>query len=271
MMDARLSAMFTALASMAKPDLSNKQLNRYSRHILLPEIDLEGQARILAANIAIIGAGGLGTPAAMYLSASGVGNITLIDHDAVDLGNLQRQIAYAFDDINQAKVEALKQHLSARNAETNITAIQERASSTRLLNLAKQNNIIIDATDNFETRFNINRACVETRTPLISGAAMQFKGQALTIMPGQACYNCMYEEIAEEEQQNCSNLGVLSPLTGIIGSILATEALKVITQTGSLLQNRLLNVDSLSMEFRTSRIQRDPNCPTCGKSSKNNA
>jgi len=223
----------------------------------------------MAANVAIIGAGGLGTPAAMYLNASGVGTLTIVDDDTVDLGNLQRQIAYTTAEINQAKVKALKQQLQDRNAETTIKTIQRRATPEMLFDLARQHDVIIDATDNFETRFHINRACVITQTPLISGSATRFSGQALTITPGLACYNCLYEESTKEEETNCSSLGVLSPLTGIIGSIQAAEAIKVVTHAGTPLQNRLLHVDSLTMEFKTSRFQRDPNCPTCSTMMKN--
>ena len=270
-MDVRQLIPSTVLALMINTDLNDEQLNRYSRHILLPEIDLDGQARILAARIAIVGAGGLGTPAATYLNASGIGQLTIIDDDAVDLGNLQRQIAYTSADIQKPKVQALKLHLQAQNSEPQIDAKQERATPDILLSLAEQHDLVIDATDNFETRFHINRACVDAKIPLVSGSATQFDGQVLSIRPGQACYNCIYEEQATEEEQNCSNLGVLSPLTGIIGSIQAAEALKIITGAGKPLYDRLLKVDSLSMEFKISRVRRDPNCPTCSPAQKNNA
>ncbi len=251
---------------MPDSDLSNEQLARYSRHILLPEIDIEGQQRISQSRIAIIGAGGLGSPAALYLAASGVGQLSIIDHDEVDLGNLQRQIAYTTNNLGEKKSITLVKTLHQLNPDISLRASDSYATQTTISSLAKEHDLIIDASDNFETRFAINEACQRNQTPLVSGAAIRFRGQVCVFDPStpeSACYHCIYNKESTEPQESCSDRGVFSPLTGIIGSIQAAEALKLITGAGTTLINKLLSVDALTMYFRLTKVAKDPKCPTC--------
>ena len=251
---------------MPDSDFSNEQLARYSRHILLPEIDIEGQQRISRSRIAIIGAGGLGSPAALYLAASGIGQLSIIDHDEVDLGNLQRQIAYTINDLGSKKSQTLVKALHQLNPDIALRASNDYATQATLSSLAKEHDLIIDASDNFETRFAINEACQHSQTPLISGAAIRFEGQVCVFdptTPESACYHCIYNKESEDPHESCSDRGIFSPLTGIIGSIQAAEALKFITGAGTTLMNRLLSVDAMTMQFRLTKVAKDPKCPTC--------
>jgi molybdopterin-synthase adenylyltransferase len=247
--------------------MNDHQLLRYSRHILLEQIDVAGQERLLAARALIIGAGGLGSPAAMYLAAAGVGTIALADNDLVDLTNLQRQILHTTASIGEAKVASGQQALGALNPGCKVIILQERLSDQNLLAQVALADVVVDCTDNFQTRHNINRACVQLKKPLVSGAAIGFNGQ-LSVFDSRSnlspCYACLYPEEMQVQEIACSSMGVFSPLTGIIGTTQAAEALKLIALCGEPLIGRLLMLDALSMEWQTIRFARDPGCKVCG-------
>ncbi|MFZ6816003.1 HesA/MoeB/ThiF family protein [Undibacterium sp. Rencai35W] len=248
--------------------MDDHQLLRYSRHILLDQIGIEGQEKIQAAHALIIGAGGLGSPAALYLASAGVGIITLVDHDTVDLTNLQRQIVHNTASIGQAKVSSAKQTLEAINPEINIVALQEKASDERLYELVQSASIVLDCCDNFSTRHAVNRACVTAGVPLISGAAIRFDGQISvfdTRDVASPCYACLFPPDQAFEEVMCSTMGVFAPLVGIIGSMQAAEALKVIMGIGQALTGRLLLLDAQNMEWTPIRINRNPLCPVCAQ------
>jgi len=253
---------------MSTAELSNNQLNRYSRHLLLPEIDLAGQARLSQAKAVIIGAGGLGSPVAMYLASSGVGHITIFDNDSVDLGNLQRQIAFKNKDIGQEKAQCLRNTLLELNPEIEVEAICHRADKNQLNQTANNTDILIDCCDNFDSRFAINQASLTNKTPLVSGAAIRFQGQVAVFDPrtkDAPCYQCLYnEDEPDQAQQTCHDRGVFAPLVGIIGSIQAAEALKVILNIGAPLTGQLLTIDALNMSPRRLKLSKDPSCPACG-------
>lgn len=248
--------------------MDDHQLLRYSRHILLDQIGIEGQEKIQAAHALIIGAGGLGSPAALYLASAGVGTITLVDHDTVDLTNLQRQIVHSTARIGQAKVSSAKQTLEAINPEINIVALQEKASDERLHELVQSASIVLDCCDNFSTRHAVNQACVTAGVPLISGAAIRFDGQISVFDTRDAaspCYACLFPPDQAFEEVMCSTMGVFAPLVGIIGSMQAAEALKVIMGIGQALTGRLLLLDAQNMEWTPIRINRNPLCPVCAQ------
>lgn len=251
-------------------ELSTNQLDRYSRHILLPEIDIEGQEKLLNSSVALIGAGGLGAPAAMYLASSGIGSISIFDHDTIDLGNLQRQIAFRTKDIDLPKASQLKHSLTEINPDVKITAHNLKATPESFSDTSEDADIIIDASDNFDTRFILNEISIKTTTPLISGAAIGFSGQATTFNPANPkspCYRCLYTEEEHTPPQNtCRDQGVFAPLTGIIGSIMAAESIKAILNIGSSLTGRLLLLNAKTMIPRTIKLPKDPSCPACGKS-----
>ncbi len=247
--------------------MNDQQLLRYSRQIMLPEVDIAGQQKLLQSKLLIIGAGGLGSPAAMYLAAAGIGQLTIYDDDDVDLSNLQRQISHFTKDIGKAKVISTRQTLNNINPDTHVIAVQQRLSGEQLLQEVNQADAVLDCSDNFSTRFAVNKACVHQQTPLISGAAIRFEGQVSVFYPGRndsPCYNCLYTENGEE-MQGCSENGVIAPITGIIGSIQALEAIKVLADIGTILTGRLLLLDGLTMEWNTMRLRKNPSCPTCGK------
>lgn len=247
--------------------MNDNQLLRYSRQIMLPQVDIEGQQKLLAANILIIGAGGLGSPAAMYLAAAGVGAIAVYDNDIVDLSNLQRQISHHTRDIGTDKVISTRQTLNQLNPEIKIRAVKQRLEGDQLDAEVMQADVVLDCSDNFATRFAINHACVKHQTPLVSGAAIRFEGQVTVFTPGKndsPCYNCLYSSDGEE-MQNCATNGVIAPITGIIGSIQAMEAMKLIMNIGTALTGRLLLLDGLTMEWNTMKLRKNPNCPTCKK------
>ncbi|MEY3807520.1 MAG: hypothetical protein RI893_496 [Pseudomonadota bacterium] len=246
--------------------MNDNQLLRYSRQIMLPQIDIEGQQKLLAANILIIGAGGLGSPAAMYLAAAGVGTLTIYDDDVVDLSNLQRQITHHTPDIGTDKVISTQKTLNQLNPEVNIRAVKQRLEGEQLDLEVQQADVVLDCSDNFTTRFAINTACVKYQTPLVSGAAIRFEGQVTVFTPGKndsPCYNCLYNSEGEE-LQNCATNGVIAPITGIVGSIQALEAMKLIMTIGETLTGRLLLLDGLTMEWNTMKLRRNPDCPSCG-------
>ncbi len=246
--------------------MEDTQLQRYARHILLNEIGIEGQQRILQSNVLIIGLGGLGSPAALYLAASGVGKLTLCDHDHVDLGNLQRQIAHRTSTIGLSKASSASQAISEINPETVCIQITQRADALILDRLVPGADVVLDCSDNFATRYAINKACLAHKKPLVSGAAIQFSGQAAVFdlrSPDAACYNCLFPEDSEAAEVRCATSGVFSPLTGMIGSIQAAEALKLLAGIEKGLSGKLLTVDALDMIFRQSTFSRDPDCKVC--------
>jgi molybdopterin/thiamine biosynthesis adenylyltransferase len=247
--------------------MDDSQLLRYSRHILLNEIGIEGQQRILAGHVLIIGAGGLGSPVALYLASAGVGHITLVDDDVVDLTNLQRQIAHTESRVGLPKTESAKLAMLAINPEIDITCIATRADAALLDTLVAQSDVVLDCCDNFQTRQSVNAACVKHRKPLVSGAAIRFDGQISVYDPRNAaspCYACVFPPDTTFEETRCATMGVLAPLVGIIGSMQAAEAIKLLSGAGRSLAGRLLMLDGLNMEWSEIRIARDPHCPVCG-------
>jgi len=246
--------------------MNDEQLLRYSRHILLPEVGIDGQQRLLDAHALIIGAGGLGSPAAIYLAAAGVGHITLCDHDKVDLTNLQRQILHRSEAIGRAKVDSARTTLAAINPNVQVTPLPERVEGARLAELVAAADVVLDGSDNFATRHAVNRACVAHRKPLVSGAASRFDGQlsVFDLRDAQSpCYHCLFPEQGENTDTPCAVMGVFAPLTGIIGTMQAAEALKLLAGIGTPLTGRLLLLDTLAMEWRSVRLARDPGCVVC--------
>ena len=239
---------------------------RYSRHIALSRFGVEGQRRLSAARVLVIGIGGLGSPISIYLAAAGVGHLVLVDFDRVELSNLQRQIVHTNHDLARLKVESARDHLAGLNPDVRITPLARVLDEEDLLDQISRADVVVDATDNFESRFEINRACFQTRTPLVSGAAIRMEGQ-VTVFDARRqdspCYRCLYRD-GIEEGESCAQVGVLSPLLGIIGSIQATETLKILAGTGTDLTGRVLLVDAFGMEFRTMKLRKDPDCPVCG-------
>ena len=246
--------------------MDDEQLLRYSRQIMLPGFGIEGQERLGSSRVLIVGMGGLGAPAAMYLAAAGVGELLIADFDRVDLSNLQRQIIHYSGDIGRPKVDSARETLLALNPEVRVTALDERLDADALRDLAADCDAVLDASDNFVTRFAVNRACVEAGTPLVSGAAVRLEGQVSVFKntPQSPCYQCLYPE-GEELDQTCAENGVLAPVVGIIGSIQATEAIKLLSGVGQPLYGRLLVLDAATMEWRSLRLNKDPACPVCGK------
>jgi molybdopterin-synthase adenylyltransferase len=254
------------LAPLASPAMNDDQLLRYSRHILLPEIGFEGQERLLASHALVIGAGGLGSPAAMYLASGGVGRITLADGDCVDLTNLQRQILHGTMSVGRAKACSGKDTLAQLNPGVVVEAIPERLEGDRLARLVASADIVLDCSDNFATRHAVNRACVEYRKPLVSGAVIRFDGQVslFNLRHGEsACYNCLFPEGAEAEETRCAVMGVFAPLAGIIGAMQAAEALKLLAGAGESLSGRLLLLNCLRMEWRSVWLSKNPECRVC--------
>jgi len=244
--------------------MDDKQLLRYSRHILLPQIDVRGQEKLLASRVLIVGLGGLGSPVAMYLAASGVGNLVLVDHDRVDLTNLQRQIVHATERVGQDKTTSAAQGLAALNPGVRVTTINQKLEGAALEEQVRQVDAVVDTTDNFASRFAINAACMRAGKPLVSGAVVRFEGQVAVFPPGGPCYRCLYAEGGGPDEA-CATLGVLAPAAGIIGSIQAVETLKLLLGIGQTLAGRLLLFDALNMEWREIRLRKDPLCPVCGE------
>ena len=246
--------------------MNDDQLLRYSRHILLPEIGIEGQEKLLAARALVIGAGGLGSPVALYLASAGVGHITLCDGDDVDLTNLQRQIVHRTGAIGKKKVDSARATLAEINPEVRVTPLPESVGSEQLDPLVSQADVVIDGCDNFATRHAVNRACVKSRKPLVSGAALRFDGQVAVFDlrdRTSPCYHCLFAEAGENEDVRCAVMGVFAPLVGIVGSIQAAEALKLISGAGETLVGQLLVLDALTMQTRTVRFRKDSACPVC--------
>ena len=232
---------------------------------MLPEIDAEGQQRLADARVLIIGLGGLGSSSSVYLAAAGVGHLVLVDFDEVDISNLQRQIVHATKDIGRLKVDSAAEHLLELNPEIKVTKIDHKIENEELDEQIKSSTVVLDCSDNFKTRFAINDACVKYKTPLVSGAAIRFEAQVSVFdsrHENSPCYRCLYGSEAEVEQ-SCTANGVISPLLGIVGSIQACEAMKIIMSLGETLQGRLLLLDVMHMEWHTAKLNKDPKCPVC--------
>ncbi len=247
--------------------MRDDDLLRYSRHVLLNEIGIEGQQRILDARVLVIGAGGLGSPVALYLGSAGVGHITVVDHDTVDMTNLQRQVAHTTARVGSPKVTSIQTAIAELNPSVQVTAIQQRADAALLNELVAQADVVLDCCDNFSTRHAINAACVVHKKPLVSGAAIRFDGQISVFDSRDArspCYACVFPPEATFEETRCATMGVFAPLVGIIGTMQAAEALKLISGAGTPLTGRLLMLDGRAMEFTEVRVGRHSNCPVCG-------
>jgi molybdopterin-synthase adenylyltransferase len=245
--------------------MNDNQLLRYSRQIMLPMCDIAGQNKLLAAKVLIVGAGGLGSPASMYLAAGGIGQITIYDNDEVDLSNLQRQIAHHTDDVGMDKVISTRNTLGQLNPDVRIIAVKQRLEGDKLADEVNNADVVLDCSDNFATRFAINKACFSAKKPLVSGAAIRFEGHVSVFTPGEndsPCYNCLYQNEGEE-LQNCATNGVIAPITGVVGSIQALEAIKLIINIGENLIGRLLLIDGLTMNIRAMRFKKNKACPTC--------
>jgi molybdopterin-synthase adenylyltransferase len=245
--------------------MNDAQLLRYSRHILLPQIGIDGQQKLLDARALIIGLGGLGSPVTMYLAASGVGHLTLADPDKVDLTNLQRQIVHTTQTVGSAKIDSAAQQLKALNPDIELTIIPRRLEGAELLEHVRAADVVVDGSDNFPTRFAVNAACVQAKKPLVSAAVTRFEGQVAVFrpdLPDSPCYRCLYQE-SDEPGEPCVQFGVLAPVAGIIGSMQATETLKVLMGIGEPLVGKLLVLDAMTMESRIVKLHKDPRCPVC--------
>jgi len=248
--------------------LNDAQLLRYSRHILLNELGVEGQERLLASHALVIGAGGLGSPVALYLGSAGVGCITVVDHDVVDETNLQRQIAHTLARVGIPKAESIRAAVAAINPDVRIVPVVQRADPALLDELVPAADVVLDCTDNFETRHAINRACVKHGRPLVSGAAIRMDGQLSVFdsrVPGNPCYACVFPEHSGVEETRCATLGVFAPLVGIVGTMQAAEALKLLTGMGSRLTGQLLMIDGRDMAFNAIGLPQNPQCGVCGQ------
>ena len=247
--------------------MDDAQLLRYSRHILLEEVGIEGQTRLLGSHALVIGAGGLGSPAALYLGSAGVGRITLVDHDTVDATNLQRQIAHTLDRVGHPKAESARTAIAAINPDPQIRTVRQRADAALLDELVPDADVVLDCTDNFATRHAINRACVRHHKPLVSGAAIRMDGQLAVYdrrMPSSPCYACVFPEDSGVEETRCATMGVFAPLVGIVGTMQAAEALKLLAGLGSRLVGELLMIDGRDMAFNSISLPRNPQCTVCG-------
>ncbi|NOZ10715.1 MAG: molybdopterin-synthase adenylyltransferase MoeB [Gammaproteobacteria bacterium] len=245
--------------------MDDEQLLRYSRQIMLPQCGIEGQIRLHQAAVLIVGMGGLGSPVAMYLAASGVGELILSDDDQVDLSNLQRQILFTTSDVGRDKVDAARHHLEALNPEIVVRVYKERLDDDLLAELVHGVDIVVDASDNFTTRFQLNRVCKQQAKPLVSAAVIRMEGQVSVFRldrDDSPCYRCLYED-TEELAETCSETGVMGSVVGIMGSIQATETIKVLLDIGSPLVGRVMLLDAERMEWRTVKLAKDPKCPVC--------
>ena len=258
-----LPAAFFELSSI----MNDEQLLRYSRHILLDEIGIEGQEKFLASHVLVIGAGGLGSPVALYLGSAGVGRITVVDDDRVDATNLQRQIAHTVARIGELKAASVVQAVAALNPDVEVVPVAQRADDALLDHLVPQADLVLDCTDNFTTRHAINRACVRHRKPLVSGAAIRFDGQVTVFdprIPDSPCYACIFPESDLPEETRCATMGVFAPLVGIVGTMQAAEALKLLCGIGQSLTRRLLMLDGRGMEWHQMTLVHNKACAVCG-------
>ena len=248
--------------------MNDDQLLRYSRHVMLDEIGIEGQRRLLDSHALVIGAGGLGSPVALYLGTAGVGRLTVVDHDTVDLTNLQRQIAHNLSRVGLPKADSVRQTVGSINPDVQVRALAQRADAAMLATLVAEADVVLDCSDNFSTRHAVNAACVAHRKPLVSGAAIGFDGQVSVYDTRQAeapCYACLFPPDVAFEETACATMGVFAPLVGIIGSVQAAEALKLLAGVGQSLAGRLLMLDARNMGWEQIRIARQPGCAVCGE------
>ncbi len=247
-------------------DFTEDQLQRYSRHIILPEVGGKGQRKLLGAKVFIVGAGGLGCPVGYYLTAAGVGTLGIIDNDSVELSNLQRQIAHSTKTIGMHKIDSAKATFEALNPDVSVIGIKERISKDNILDLIKGYDIVVDGSDNFPTRYLVNDACVMAKKPLVSGAILKFEGHVTTIVPGEGhCYRCLFEEMPPPGLvPSCQEAGVIGAIPGVVGSLQAIEVIKLILGKGDPLKNTLLIYDALKTTFRRIKVPKNPNCPVCG-------
>lgn len=246
--------------------MNDHQLLRYSRHILLPQIEYDGQEKITRSHVLIVGAGGLGSPVAMYLAASGIGALTICDFDAVDLTNLQRQIIHTTQSVGINKAVSAQQAIFELNPEVTVQAVQTKSTEAEMATLVAQADVVVDCSDNFATRYALNRLCFQHKTPLVSGAAIRFEGQISVFdfrNETTPCYHCLYPDVGSEQEMRCADNGVFAPLVGMIGTAQAAEVLKLILNVGETLQGRLLLLDALTAEWRTIKLARDPKCTVC--------
>lgn len=246
--------------------MNDRQLLRYSRHILLPQIDIEGQEALISSRALIVGAGGIGSPVAIYLAASGIGKLIICDNDKVDLTNLQRQIIHSSAAIGTPKALSAKKTLASINPEVDVVSLQEYVTENQLQQLAAEVDIVIDASDNFDTRHLINKACVSNKKPLVSGAVVRFEGQIAVFdlrHQNSPCYHCLFPVQEGADDMHCATLGVFSPLAGIIGCMQAAEALKILLGIGETLNGRLMLLDGLTAEWRSIKLKKDPACTAC--------
>ena len=246
--------------------MNDNQLLRYSRHILLPQIAYEGQEALTQSHALIVGAGGLGAPSALYMAAGGVGMLTVCDFDVVDLTNLQRQIIHTTQSVGINKAVSAKQTLQAINPEVVVNTVQEKSTEAAMSKLVKEADVVLDCSDNFATRYALNRLCFEYEKPLVSGAAIGFEGQVTVYdfrHPKSPCYHCLFPDDGSETDMRCSENGVFSPLVGIIGTTQAAEAMKLLMNIGTSLEGRLMLLDALNMEWRTIKLSKDPACKVC--------
>jgi molybdopterin/thiamine biosynthesis adenylyltransferase len=247
-------------------DFTEDQVQRYSRHIILKEVGVEGQEKISNGKVLIVGAGGLGSPVALYLAAAGVGTIGIIDGDRVDLSNLQRQVIHFTSDVNRPKVLSAKEKMNQLNPDVNVITYHDLLTASNALDIIRDYDFIVDGTDNFPVKFLINDACVIAGKPFSHGGILRFDGQTITVLPGTTCYRCIFREPPPADAvPTCSQAGVLGAIAGILGTIQATEVLKYLTGAGDLLTNRLLTFNAKTMEFRTVKLNRDKNCAVCGE------
>ena len=246
--------------------MNDEQLLRYSRQIMLPGFDIPGQQKLLDAKVLIVGLGGLGCPVALYLAAAGVGELWLADFDTVELSNLQRQIAHGMADIDRTKVVSASEAVAALNPDIRAQCISEKLTGQVLSDAIEKVDLVVDASDNFSSRFEINRVCVEKKTPLVSGAAIRSEGQLIVFDPRDVdspCYRCLYDDSSGDENLSCSQSGVLAPVVGVIGSLQATEAIKLLADFGESLTGYLMIFDAAVMEWRKLKVPRNPDCPVC--------
>ncbi len=248
-------------------DFNDEQIERYSRHIILPEVGGKGQAKISSAKVFIVGAGGLGCPVGYYLTAAGVGTIALIDNDKVELSNLQRQIAHSTKTLGMPKVKSAKATFTALNPDTKVIALEQNITKDNIFELIDDFDIVVDGSDNFPTRYLVNDACVIAKKPLVSGAILRFEGQVTTILPGEGhCYRCLFEEMPPAGLvPSCQEAGVLGVLPGIVGGLQAMEVLKIIIDKGEVLKETLLIYDALKTKFRKVKVPKNNDCTVCGE------
>lgn len=246
--------------------MNDNQLLRYSRHILLPQIEYEGQEKLTQSHVLIVGAGGLGSPVALYLAACGVGKLTICDFDAVDLTNLQRQIIHTTQSVGINKAVSAQQTIYEINPEVQVQTVQQKSSAAEFAALIQQADVVVDCSDNFATRYTLNRLCFQYKKPLVSGAAIRFEGQ-ITVFDFRheqsPCYHCLYPDVGSDQEMRCADNGVFAPLVGMIGTAQAAEVLKLLMNIGETLQGRLLLLDALTAEWRTIKLARDPHCSVC--------